>query len=219
METYPDIVRRAGTLFFACADNDRAAISTSIERLIDLLDAMDGDPDLEPYLADTSGPRGGSADDREGEDADFEPILGAAERHPHPSGFSWGDEKTRHSQEQWATGNLTDAEDDGDDLEPDNYDEPTFGWQNEGNQESLAGGLMMSVDECEPNGDELDYNGDELDYSPIEDGGYGGVEYDGSGVVVADKMIRGMPQAAARAKAYQALGVFPLVYDFRGIAR
>lgn len=52
MEHYPDIQRRDGTLFFVLPETTpRAAIATSIERLIDLLDAMEGDPDLEPYLA------------------------------------------------------------------------------------------------------------------------------------------------------------------------
>lgn len=191
MVHYPDIVRRDGTLFFACADNDRAAISTSIERLIDMLDTMDGDPDLEPYMADTRGAMGGSADDREGEDADYEPSLGAAER--HPNAWSWSDQSHTHSQEQWASGERTDLEDDGDDLEPDT--------------------------DTEANGDELDLNGDEHDYSPIEDSGFGGTGYTGSGVSMAHEMVRGLPQAAARAKAYQALGVFPLVYDMRGMSR
>lgn len=51
---YPQIDRRDGRLFFTCGENDRGAIATSIERLIDLLDAMEDDPDLEPYLAGES---------------------------------------------------------------------------------------------------------------------------------------------------------------------
>ncbi|OJU02758.1 MAG: hypothetical protein BGN83_16040 [Rhizobium sp. 63-7] len=52
----PDISRREGVLFFAVNEYDRVSIATSIERLIDLLDAMDDDPDdeyggeLEPSL-------------------------------------------------------------------------------------------------------------------------------------------------------------------------
>lgn len=46
MEHYPDIQRPQGTLFFIPHGN-RAAIAMSIERLIDLLDAAEGDPDLE----------------------------------------------------------------------------------------------------------------------------------------------------------------------------
>lgn len=47
---------------------DRASVETFIERLIDMLDAADGDADLEPYLAGARGTR----DDREDE-SDFEP--------------------------------------------------------------------------------------------------------------------------------------------------
>lgn len=92
MEHYPEIQRRDGTLFFACPDTDRAAIATSIERLIDMLDAMDGDPDLEPSLA---GWERNGGDDREGDldangnpglsegdgNSDDEPTLGAREGH------------------------------------------------------------------------------------------------------------------------------------------
>lgn len=192
MEHYPDIVRRDGTLFFACADGDRAAIATSIERLIDMLDAMDGDTDLEPSLAESFNEQGGSGDDREGDEADFEPSLGAAER--HPNALSWIDQAHTHSQEQWASGERTDLEDDGDDLEPDT--------------------------DTEANGDELDVNGDEQDYSGFTDespsADFG---FDGTGEAEAKDMIRGMPQAAARARAYAALGAFPVVYDFRGMGR
>lgn len=44
---------------------NRKAIADSIERLIDMLDAMSPDPDLEPYL--------GYGDDREGDLSDWEP--------------------------------------------------------------------------------------------------------------------------------------------------
>lgn len=76
MEHYPDIQRRDGTLFFTCPASDRAAIATSIERLIDLLDATDSDPDLEPYLAgfdhQTSDREDDAGDDREADTSDDE---------------------------------------------------------------------------------------------------------------------------------------------------
>lgn len=230
METYPDIVRRDGTLFFACADNDRAAISTSIERLIDLLDALDGDPDLEPYMADTQGVGGvGSADDREGDDADLEPSCGwsaseaaygiydgpvsGEEEEEDPSGF--GDFEalledtsgepslgwTNHIDQTKAlmTHNVWHAED----------GEPDLGWCGNATGWTVGEGTA----DAEPNGDEGDYSGF-TDESP-----WVGFEYDGSGEAEANEMIRGLTRAAARAKAYQALGVFPLVYDFRGMAR
>ena len=47
----------------------RQRLEAKIDELIDLLDLIDGDENLEPYLADTVGPPhiGGSADDREEE--------------------------------------------------------------------------------------------------------------------------------------------------------
>jgi hypothetical protein len=163
----------------------RSRIEAKIEELISLLDLVDGDENLEPYLADTRGLISGSADDREGDDADYEPSLGSAER--HPNALSWGDEPVRHSQERWSGGGMDELEDDGDDLEPDNDAEPTMAWANEGNQEQLGHGMAFANDEnepelgwcghgrgwtpnegcedTEPNGDEVDFNGDEGDHS------------------------------------------------------
>ncbi|MND71434.1 hypothetical protein D3C87_1160920 [compost metagenome] len=70
-------------------------------------------------------------------------------------------------------------------------------------------------DEREPNGDELDFNGDEQDCSFIEDEGFGQHGYDGSGVEYAERLIRSVPKAAKRARAYADAPAFPLVYDFR----
>lgn len=53
----PEMHRREGAIFLTVGETDRIGIATSIERLIDLLDAMEPDPDLEPWL--------GSGDDRE----------------------------------------------------------------------------------------------------------------------------------------------------------
>lgn len=64
--------------------HSRTRIGELITRLIDELDDIEGDPDLEPYLADLAP---GLGDDREGEggvlfaaDADFEPPLGWTDR-------------------------------------------------------------------------------------------------------------------------------------------
>ncbi|GLR54327.1 hypothetical protein KYK30_32110 [Shinella yambaruensis] len=130
MEHYPDIQRRDGTLFFVLPETTpRAAIATSIERLIDLLDALEDDPDVEDGgdLEPTHGwPNAGQPineamcldDDREQDNADWEPILGATERHPASSGHSYGDQKPSHTQTLWSAGVGDDREDDGDDLEP-----------------------------------------------------------------------------------------------------
>src|SRR5215211_5987637 len=50
---------------------ERAA--TAVEALLALLDRLDGDPDLEPYLT-------GSANEREGPEDDLEPSLGSLDR-------------------------------------------------------------------------------------------------------------------------------------------
>lgn len=54
------------TIFLALDPRDRLQIATTIERLINLLDEIDGDPDFEPSL---SGWQGGS-DDREADAGD-----------------------------------------------------------------------------------------------------------------------------------------------------
>ncbi|QIX20083.1 hypothetical protein FOB41_07415 [Agrobacterium pusense] len=47
----------------------RARLEAKIEELVALLDLLDGDENLEPYLADTYPEK----EDREGDDSDFEP--------------------------------------------------------------------------------------------------------------------------------------------------
>ncbi|MCA0345082.1 MAG: hypothetical protein LCH99_35990, partial [Proteobacteria bacterium] len=126
MEHYPEIDRRDGTLFFI-PNGDRAAIAISIERLIDLLDALEGDTDREPYLAGFDGQRADREDDAgdcaEADFADDEPSLAAQERHPHPWCTS-----SNGDQSRWAYGASDDREDDGDDLEPDHDAEYSHSW-------------------------------------------------------------------------------------------
>lgn len=99
-ETYLQAaLAEAGGVFFLTLDpKDRVSIATTIERLIGLLDAMDGDPDLEAYLAGSHG--GERYDDREGDeslygDCDLEPSLGwaASGQHGQNANFAsnWGD--------------------------------------------------------------------------------------------------------------------------------
>jgi hypothetical protein len=69
----------SGAVIVTVNPRDRLQLATTIENLINLLDDMDGDPDLEPYLAGLH--MGGHTDDREGDDgygqdADREPSLG-----------------------------------------------------------------------------------------------------------------------------------------------
>lgn len=50
----------------------RTRLEVEVERMIALLDAMDGDPDLEPWLAENGA---GVWDDREGGDDEGEPDV------------------------------------------------------------------------------------------------------------------------------------------------
>lgn len=93
---------------------DRQQIEDEIERLIDLLDAVDPDPDLEPSLGSNGHSHLGVAgwEDLEGDDCDLEPSLGASEVSFAGAGIS---------QITWGSGALDDLEhDDCDDEEGDN---------------------------------------------------------------------------------------------------
>lgn len=71
----------------------RRQVEAAIERLIDLLDRLDVDPDLEP-------------------DNDNEPSLAAPETEV-PSSFRWVAERSHYgSQAAWSEGGLLDCEDD-----------------------------------------------------------------------------------------------------------
>lgn len=117
----------------------RARLEAKIEELVALLDLVDGDENLEPYLADTD-PKYA---DIEGDDSDFEP------------------------------------------------------------------------EETDENGDEQDCCRSEDEWRPYSSD----TAYDGSGVDYAERMIRGSPKAAKRARAYADAPAIPLVYDFRGMRR
>lgn len=110
---------------------DRLTLSTTIERLIGLLDGMEADPDIES-------------------NGDAEPWLGASERHPEPSRLKERkSDSAMHSQETWASGDAADqedaCEDEGaqcdDEGAHDTDVELSLGWENEGSQEEYSGGL------------------------------------------------------------------------------
>ncbi|QKC84401.1 hypothetical protein [Mesorhizobium sp. NZP2077] len=97
---------------------NRKAIADSIERLIDMLDAMSPDPDLEDTADDE--PSLLSLDDLELDNSDYEPdsdgepAMGAIERHPTSRESPWGrcGELTvmhygSNSQEDWAGSRAT----------------------------------------------------------------------------------------------------------------
>ncbi|MBN9074311.1 MAG: hypothetical protein J0H34_22465 [Rhizobiales bacterium] len=64
MAELPRLAEAGGVFFLSLSPDDRAGIAYTIERLINMLDAMEVDPDLEPSLA---GFDGGPTDDREGD--------------------------------------------------------------------------------------------------------------------------------------------------------
>ncbi len=103
---------------------DRLTLSTTIERLIGLLDNMEGDPDSE-------------------DGADEEPWLGAPERHPEPSRLKERKpDSVMHSQETWASGDAADheeaCEDEGAQCDDEGAhpadDEYSLGWTEEVDQ-------------------------------------------------------------------------------------
>lgn len=59
----------------------RTRIEADIERLISILDCLDGDPDFEPSLGGVPAFRDGTVD-LEGDFSDYEPSLGWSERSP-----------------------------------------------------------------------------------------------------------------------------------------
>jgi hypothetical protein len=185
----PQLVEAGGVFFLSLAPNDRAGIAYTVERLINMLDAMEPDPDLEPYLAGLH--QGSHTDDREGDDgyggdadnepslgwtstghmgkeqpsmfgpdledddADYEPMLGAAEMHPTSfeavfcgvaggrSGQLHHERGGRNSQEHWSAEATSAAFDDCEDVSEDegaqDDREHSLGWQDEGAQDVLSG--------------------------------------------------------------------------------
>lgn len=161
----PDFRREAGTVFLTVSERNRVGLATSIERLIDLLDSLEADPDLEPDVGDYEPSIGGNglnhlALDCELDESDDEPSLGS--RNPiapsvTPLGFwqvrpyyvseaDWAAHLRRHDdvwspptdcQTRWGEGTLAnDREDEHDGAEPEN--EHGGAWAESG---SLSGRL------------------------------------------------------------------------------
>jgi len=103
----------AGGVFFLTLDRrDRVSIATTIERLIDMLDALDEDADLEPSL--------GSGDDREGDFSD----------HEHSLGWGQGSQSALHTSDEREEENEHggDIQDVPHDAVDEGNDEPFLGW-------------------------------------------------------------------------------------------
>lgn len=124
----------AGGVFFVTLTRDRLCIASTIERLIDMLDAMEPDPDLEPYLADTGGDDREYACEDEGADSgDFEPTMGSSnDLHgsTDQTRWAWGCQWDECEEENEHGGDILDEPHDGDELELDEaeLDCPGFIW-------------------------------------------------------------------------------------------
>jgi phage repressor protein C with HTH and peptisase S24 domain len=141
-----------GTIFVTCKEGHRLSLSTTIERLIDMLDALDPDADvedngdLEPSLSwPERGPqtlRFTDTEDQELDDADCEPSLGSINPRLGSIESPWGRSGilTRDyscSQVAWASGGRDDREEECEDEGAQVEDGHSLGWQNEGSQERL----------------------------------------------------------------------------------
>lgn len=138
------VAAQAAARSHAIAEKRQIALTAAaeVERLLDLLDRLDGDPDLEPNgdEADQSYPEslvvarlahGSPFEDAEEseateDDGNAEPSLGAPEHHPGVGG--WGTYSHAGSQTVWGHSATRDLEHD-DEREDDPADmEPGLGW-------------------------------------------------------------------------------------------
>ncbi len=163
----------ADGLFFLTLANDRATVAYTIERLIDMLDAMEPDPDLEPYLAGCH--HNDQMVDLEGDeslygDCDREPSLGWAAngQHGQCAGFAtiFGD-----LEEQ--------CEDEGACIQSQPHDE-----RDEGNAEPFLGwSEHQSLHGAIATGDEFPRQGN------------GPAHFDGDGCVAARRVLNNLREA------------------------
>jgi hypothetical protein len=149
-----------GVFFVTLSQDDRAGIATTIERLIDMLDAFDGDENLEATGDDEplhGWPNAGQPineamcadDDREVDNADWEPSLGSVQWYPHSQenlacGVRMSPSNNLRrtfdgSQEKWASGSGDDREEECEDEGAQDDREHSLGWQDEGSQANLSG--------------------------------------------------------------------------------
>lgn len=149
--------------FLLITTTSRLQIATSIERLINLLDELDGDTDLEPEFDDDE-----HEDMEEGEadedDGSREPSLGSVAAN------------AAISQVHWAQGKGSDREEDaGEEREDENEhfdssdNEPTLGW---GNYWGLSGVGVEGWVSRDPSDTD------------------GGLHFTGDGVKEAERLIR-----------------------------
>jgi hypothetical protein len=133
----PSLVNAGGVFFVTLSPDDRAGIATTIERLINMLDTMDGDENLE-------------------ETGDSEPSLGW----PEYRGLSQLATNVPHDdreEENEHGGDINDEPHDDDELEP------FLGWSEtcgNGEPPEANHGSAVLVDDPEADGGSLDFRGD-----------------------------------------------------------
>lgn len=145
----------------------REAVGKEIDRLISLLDDLDGDPDLEP-----------AGDEKDHSTAGQDGVWQTSPSQ-HDDDEPNGDDEPSFGEGRYVNGKMEY------DLEGDNSDdEPSLGW-------TTTGAFGLGNCEEENNGDETEPNGDEQDFSGyIDEGNWAISRFDGSGEVIAIDMLR-----------------------------
>lgn len=154
-----------GVMFLTINSRDRVSIATTIERLIDMLDAIDGDPDLEPYLAGTYP----ETEDREGDTSDDEATLGwgqGTQAALHVDTHNEAEEEDEHG------GDINDEPHDWNELEP------MLGWN-----ETCGQGE-------DPDVQHLDQTPDPNDIDVFEGEGRRPLQFDGTGYRKTQDVLR-----------------------------
>jgi hypothetical protein len=134
-EAPASLVNAGGVFFVTLSPDDRAGIATTIERLINMLDALDGDENLE-------------------DGGDLEPNIGWASDERYSQGFDDTDEREVEDEHG---GNILDEPHDDDELEP------FLGWSETcGNGEAVGPipGSAALMDDPEADSSALDFRGD-----------------------------------------------------------
>jgi len=169
-----------GGVFFLTLDaRDRTSIATTIERLINLLDDMEGDPDLEPYLAGAHG--GDRFMDLEGDDSlsgdcDREPSLGWTVNGEHGMNADfasdWGDLE-EECEDEGACIQSQPHDDEGD-------AEPFLGWIEQESQGRVDAELALGVP------------------TDADENGCGHLNFHGEGYHIANQLLRGAGRQTVR---------------------
>lgn len=165
-----------GVFFLTVDGKDRASISTSIERLITMLDELDPDPDIEPALGWTFEGQGAADDgDREHDDADLERTLGwelGGGPYNQSNIAMYGIDEVEDENEHG--GDINDEPHDGRDD-----DEPFLGWSETCGQGPKIGSSFKN----DPRVQTLD---------DVAEGGEGGTRFNGDGYVAGTKVLRNL---------------------------